>query len=148
MSLIIETQFAALTVDEKGEISSKNDTNNNNNYLETTAGDDFVFNSGKSTAFNNMAALGDSLPPPHEGADGRSTRVPRWIKSCKFDNIPGTQPFRFRMRVDTKMSNLKRAFARVTGISDKVFWYNGREVGDYDTPQELGMENGFLLEII
>ena len=147
MSLIIETQFAALTVDENGEISSKNDTNNNNNNsLETTAGDDIAFNNSTCTALYNMAALGDSLPLP-DGAGG-STKVPGWIKSCKFSNIPGTQPFRFRMRVDTKMSNLKRAFARVTGISDKVFWYNGREVGDYDTPQQLGMENGFLLEIV
>ena len=52
------------------------------------------------------------------------------------------------MRVDTKMSNLKRAFARVTGITNKVFWYNGKVVKDFDTPQTLGMENGFLLEIV
>ena len=144
MSLIIETQFAALTVDENGKISPTNDPNNND--METSAGDDIAFN-GTNTALNNMTALGDSLPLPEDTIEGLG-KSPGWIKSCKFNNIPGTQPFRFKMREDTKMSNLKRAFARVTGITNKVFWYNGKVVNDLDTPQQLGMENGFLLEIV
>ena len=68
MSLIIETQFAALTVDENGKISPTNDQNNND--MRTTAGDDTAFNNGTNTALNNMTALGDSLPLPEDTIEG------------------------------------------------------------------------------
>ena len=152
MSLVIETQFAALTVDENGEISSNIDTSNNNRNLDTAAaGNDIDSVTANKSAFNNMEALGDCLPLPETASPGHevgSRRIPEWIKSCEFENIPGTPPFRFRMRVDTKMLNLKRAFARVTGLRDTVFLYEGKVVGDLDTPYQLGMGNGFLLEIV
>jgi len=141
MSLVIETQFAALTVDANGDLSN-NDVNNNN--LGAAADSPGVTGAASSTL--NMSDLGDSLPEV-SNSDGHGlgkARSQEWIRSCKFG---GTQPFRFRMRVDTKMMNLKRAYLRVTGISEAVFIYKGKEVGDLETPFDLGMENGFKLEI-
>jgi len=139
MSLVIETQFAALTVDANGGISN-NDVNNNN--LGAAADSPGVTEATCSTL--NMSDLGDSLPEVSNSDGLGKARSQEWIRSCKFG---GTQPFRFRMRVDTKLLNLKRAYLRVTGITEAVFIYKGKEVGDLETPFDLGMENGFKLEI-
>ena len=145
MSLVIETQFAALTVEPNGEFS-RNDEENNSLGVGA-AGADSSSREISNTAIS-MSSLGDSLPMMTSSGGGKKSGDIRWIRSCKFVNIRGVQPFRFRIMVSTKLANLKRAYLRMTGTNGAVFMYNGQEVDDYDTPEDLGMADGFLLEIL
>ena len=148
MSLVIETQFAALTVEPNGEFS-RNDEENNSLGVGAAggAGADSSSRETPPTAIS-MSSLGDSLPMMTSTGGGRKSGDRKWIRSCKFANIRGVQPFRFRIMVNTKLVNLKRAYLRMTGFNGAVFMFNGQEVDDFDTPEDLGMEDGFQLEIL
>ena len=148
MSLVIETQFAALTVEPNGEFS-RNDEENNSLGVGAAGGAGADSSSREiSNTGISMSSLGDSLPMMTSSGGGRkSGDRRRWIRSCKFVNIRGVQPFRFRIMVSTKLANLKRAYLRMTGINGTVFMFNGQEVDDFDTPEDLGMADGFQLEI-
>jgi len=63
-------------------------------------------------------------------------------------SVPGVQPFRFRMKVTTQFRNFKRAYMRMTGVKECVIQYRGMKVNDSDTPDELGMDNGFQIDVI
>ena len=132
MSLVIETQFAALTVEE----SDLSRTESNPVLGTGTGGDTGA--AGDSAL--NLRTLEQSLPNMTTG-DGT-----RWIKSCMFI-LPDMHPIRFRMRVTTQFRNLKRGYYRMSGLRSAVFVYRDREVADSDTPERLEMENGFKLEV-
>ena len=54
------------------------------------------------------------------------------------------------MKTSTKLGQLKRVFSRTIGAKEGIsvrFFHCGREVEDTDTPEMLGLQNGFHLDI-
>ena len=135
MSLVIETQFASLTVEES-EISRTVHPL----VLGTGAADAATIPAGDFAL--NLRSLDSSLPNMTSDDREHTKKDSEWINSCIFSNIPGLRPFRFRMKVTIQLGILKRAYFRLTGVRGAVFMYKGREVVDFDTPEELGWKMG------
>ena len=132
--VVIETDMASLSLNEN-PVNSDVDVNTNN--IKD-------FNS-ECTTIDNM-----DMSQVVDASRKKSSNLTssQWIRSCKFYDIPGVEPFRFKLQVTTKLSNFKRAFMRMTGRSNVTFIYRGRSVKDSDTAQSLHLEDGFHFDIL